>query len=186
MTELTFRKIGNNPEVEAILLQELCRSDGIDDAIMSEFPGTIDTYRNQPLESATTRIVDRYSQDNSLAVGDIAMRGGRAIGLAYSGIADFQEVNDSEPTIGINVSAWLSSTYRGRGFGKQIIQHATSRAVERSGDVYIPSWYEKQVWTSIKIGNIASRHVCEDIGFSVSGLMHDDPGRYLYFLDRSE
>ncbi|MDB5176894.1 MAG: hypothetical protein JWN75_562 [Candidatus Saccharibacteria bacterium] len=161
-------------------------SNGIDDAILSEFPGTIDLYTKKPIEKGIAKIVDRYSRKSPLAIGSIAMRYGQAIGLVYAGIAEFQEANDAEPTQGINVSSWLSAHYRGRGFGHEMVQHETSKAVEQTLNRDNQNWHNKQIWTSIKIGNIASRHVYERAGFMIAGTTHDDQNRQLYLHSHTE
>lgn len=183
VSDLIFNRLGFKPEREAELLRNLCSSDGIDEAIVSEFPGTIAVYAQEPDEMGIQRIRDRYTGPNPLAVGSIVLLGGHAIGLAYSGIANFQTQGDNRPTSGINVSAWLSSQYRRNGIGKAMIRHAAHEAQEQSRSPEAYKWHNKQIWTSIKIGNLASIKVCESIGFVKQGVTSDNPDRLIYTLE---
>lgn len=105
-----------------------------------------------------------------------------AIGLAYSGLASFRKASNGNSIDGVNVSSWLSRHYRRRGFGNDLIEHATIKARTQSYDKTAQDWYGKSIWTSIKIGNIASTRACEKVGYIDSGLTYDDPTRRLYLL----
>lgn len=182
MPDISFNKLGTNPEYEATLLRKLCSNDGIDDAIISEFPETIATYSKEPNVTAVARIADRYSGTNPLAVGDIIMVDDTAVGLAYCGLADYQMQGQRTPSNGINMSSWILSQYRRNGIGNRIINHAAQTAIDQSHNPASYDWQERRIWTSIKIGNIASLRACENAGFVESGVMSDDPNRIIYTL----
>ncbi len=176
MADLEFYTLGTNPEEEAIRTQQLYFDRGVDEFVREEFESTVHAYTTLLPDEIALRIQSRYTGDHPVAHGLLPVYRKADIGMAIWGEKDFQNVDSREETPGINVSAWLLKQYRNQGFGRRVIEHATAEAVTLSEQL------GKQVWTSIRPDNLASRRACEHAGFIEAGSQPDKPERLLYIL----
>jgi GNAT superfamily N-acetyltransferase len=174
VANLKYYKLGNNPEYEAARTQRLYFDSGVDVQVRDEFEDTVNVYTSLSLTEIAQRLRIRYAGDRPVAHGVLPSLENNDIGMAVWGEKDFQDVHTSQEIPGINVSAWLLRQYRNKGFGRQLLEYATTEAVVLSNDL------GKQVWTSIKPDNIASRRSCEHAGFIEIGPHTDKPERLLY------
>lgn len=176
MAILEFYMLGVNPEDEAIRTQKLYGDIGVDQFVRDEFEATVTAYTTLPLVEIAERLRSRYAGSQPAAQGVLPVYADLEIGMAIWGEKDFLNIETSQETPGINVSAWLLRQYRNQGFGRRVIKYATAKALilgKESG---------KQVWTSIRPENLASRRSCEHAGFIEIGPQPDKPERLLYVV----
>lgn len=179
MADLEFYAIGCNPEEEAERTQLLYLNSGVDTFVRDEFEVTVQAYTSLPIVEIAQRLRRRYAGDQPLVHGVLAVYDDADIGMAIWGEKNFHNVGSKQETPGINVSAWILRQYRGQGLGRRVIQHVATEALALSEVL------GKQVWTSIKQENLASRQSCEHAGFVEVGPQPYKPGRLLYILPAS-
>jgi len=179
MNTLEFYQLGANPEEEAIRIKKLYADPGIDPAVVREFTGTVDAYMSLPLCKIEKRIHAKYAS-TAEALGFIGIQQhGIDIGMSIAGIKEF-EVQDSDSTVGINVSGWVLSQFRRRGFASEGVIHTVEAAMRRAQDENFADWYGKMLWTSVHQDNVASQRTCLFAGFSVLGVAANNPERRIY------
>ncbi len=176
MANLEFYNLGSNPEEEAVRIQQLYFDDGVDIYVRDEFEATVKAYTSLSLAEIAQRLRSRYAGDQRAAHGVLPVYNNNDIGMAIWGEKNFQDTSTSQETPGVNVSAWVLRQYRGQGFGRQVLEHATREAAILGNNL------DKQIWTSIKPENLASRRSCEHAGFVEIGPQLDKPERLLYML----
>jgi hypothetical protein len=176
MANLEFYNLGSNPEEEALRTQQLYSDSGVDAFVRDEFESTVHAYANLPLPEIAQRLCSRYAGAHPAAHGILPVYKDIDLGMAIWGDKDFQSAETLEEIPGINVSAWILRQYRGQGFGRITIEYATAQALALSKES------GRQVWTSIKPENLASRRSCEHAGFIEISTQPDKPDRLLYIV----
>lgn len=189
MSELAFYRIGQDPEIEAIRLQQLYTNEGIDERVVDEFGSSVDLYRTLSIHEIEERLRVRYSGETPLVYGAIGTYRSIDFGMAIWGVKDYQKTEtdgSSRWYDGVNVSAWVLRQYRGMDLGTALIGFATTEAVALTHVQHNTGTYGMQIWTSIHGSNKPSQRACEHAGFVRVGEQADKNGRFIYELESDE
>lgn len=183
MADLSFYRLGTNPEAEAPRMRSLYSDIGVDKAVFDEFEATANTYRHSSLDEIAERITAMYVEPPVDRFGVVTSVDDVDVGMSIVGLKDFRRGESPETIPGANVSAWILYQHRYKGYGKRAIAHATALASYLTLDPNLPQWNGRQIWTSIKAKNTTSRRACEYAGFTEAGAHVDRPGRLLYVVE---
>jgi hypothetical protein len=167
MIEVELRKLGVDPTVEAVLLQELYTGDGVDSLVRSEFPETVFVYGGASQSDIRERITKMYCGEVPNAVGTLALIKGRPIGMAFSGLKDVR-ISQNGETIsrrGVNLSGWVSKEYRNQGAAKLLLGFNVMVALNQMYVSAESNWLDRILWTSIDDKNNPSKRVSGLLGF---------------------
>lgn len=182
MLGLDLYRLGVNTVEEAERLKQLYLADGVDESVEDEFAATVKAYKESSLQEINDRIKQKYTGVDPAAYGALAVSKEFDIGMVICGIKDFED-SSSNIVRGINISSWLLREHRNQGIAKSL----GSRVVEVINDLIqspmMPSWHNRQIWTSIKKDNIASRSAALHAGFTEAGPHIETPGRLLYVIE---
>jgi RimJ/RimL family protein N-acetyltransferase len=167
-------QLGLNPGLEAEISKRLYMSEGVDEAVVSEFDTTVTAYRELNPESIAKRIEGKYGGLHPQAVGFIALFDEDPVAMVFAGPKEY--LSPDGIVDGVNVSAWVVSQARGLGIGRKLINIGVTAAFR--------PWNDKTIWTSIHTGNIASQKMCQAVGFVKAHPQLEDEkvGRDIYVL----
>ena len=152
-----------------------------DDAIQSEFPGTIKAY-DKPTEQIRDRLRQMYDAEPHQRIGYLILAESnfRPAGMTYVGARAegkvFAHDGSITPFRGINFSSFLLPAARGAGIMTAHGEHINQlvRQLGTSENPRDAEWAQGILYTGIRDGNIASERAVTRRGYQPMGvLLHD-------------